>query len=443
MRLALQREMGIEQPRLLSEAERDEIAGELAQATPADRPAIIAGLRARYGPQANMLAAELAGEVDANTALLIAHADMPQLPRLLANGMEKAKKDGPAKLTLANPEALNDLPALPLVGTGVPGSYKLDIPNLKSGWTYRAPGGAALFYNGEILVPSTVEIAPVASPTGTFGAPGPAPVEIEPLAPPMASRDLPALAPDVNPHAEEAAEAGDPPVVLEAEHTSLPTGKEEGEGTLSHETNGVDEASRENATERPNDFHPGTEQRDKDQMPVAADRQGPPHGEVSSDQPESGPQSAPGTNSYTNEKRADKSDDRELEDPTPSIENTKNETVIDWEPLQSFVTKGKTFETNGPVKIELNSMSLGLDGLRYTVNWHPLDKNGKRQTIVRSQDYRPPEYGGNLLTGVPSETIIEPPYDNPYGFEVTVSVPPQASYNDNSAGPYLNIYLSK
>lgn len=77
MRLALQREMDIEQPRLLSEAERDDIAGRLAQVTPADRPAIIAGLRGRYGPDAGMLAAELTGEVDANTALLIAHVDMP------------------------------------------------------------------------------------------------------------------------------------------------------------------------------------------------------------------------------------------------------------------------------------------------------------------------------------------------------------------------------
>ena len=92
MRLALQREMGIEQPRLLSEAERDEIAGRLAQAAPADRPAIIAGLRGRYGAQAGMLAAELAGEVDANTALLIAHADMPHLPRLLARAWRSRRR---------------------------------------------------------------------------------------------------------------------------------------------------------------------------------------------------------------------------------------------------------------------------------------------------------------------------------------------------------------
>ncbi len=97
LRLALQREMGVEQPRLLSDAERDEIAGQLAQAAPADRAAIIAGLRARYGAQAGMLSAELTGEVDANTALLLAHADMSHLPRLLAQGMTKSARGSPAK----------------------------------------------------------------------------------------------------------------------------------------------------------------------------------------------------------------------------------------------------------------------------------------------------------------------------------------------------------
>lgn len=107
------------------------------------------------------------------------------------------------------------------------------------------------------------------------------------------------------------------------------------------------------------------------------------------------------------------------------------------------MTSKETFKTNGPVKIELNSMTLGLDGLRYTVDWHPLDKNGNRAAAVQAEDYRPPEYGGHVLPGIPSETIIEPPYDNPYGFEVTVKVPPQERYNDNSSGPYLNIYQLK
>jgi len=156
-RLALQREMGIAAPRLLSDAERDDIAGALARATPADRPAIIAGLRERYGPQANMLAAELIGEVDANTALLIAHAEIPHLPRLLAQGMEKARQDGPTKLTLASPEALDDLPALPIIDKGGPAGRKLDMAAMKPGQHYRAAGGGVLRYDGEALVPVELE----------------------------------------------------------------------------------------------------------------------------------------------------------------------------------------------------------------------------------------------------------------------------------------------
>jgi len=47
-----------------------------------------------------------------------------------------------------------------------------------------------------------------------------------------------------------------------------------------------------------------------------------------------------------------------------------------------------------------------------------------------------------VLPGIPSQTIIKPPFPHPYGFEVTVKVPPQARYNDNSAGPYLDIYVA-
>ena len=158
-RLALQREMGIDKPRLLSDAERDEIAGELAQATPADRPAIIADLRGRYGAEAGMLAAELAGEVDANTALLIAHADMPHMPRLLARGMEKAGNDGPATMKLSKQEDVDLLPALPIIDQGEHGGRRLDMAGMKPGRYYRAADGGVLLYDGEALLPVAVEIA--------------------------------------------------------------------------------------------------------------------------------------------------------------------------------------------------------------------------------------------------------------------------------------------
>ena len=157
-RLALQREMGIEQPRLLSDAERDQIAETLAQATPADRPAIIADLRARYGPQAGMLAAELTGEVDSNTALLIAHADMPQLPRLLANGMAKLAKDGPATLTLARHLDYYQLPELPILDRGEHAQRKLAMSQMKPGQHYRLPNGDVALYDGDALTPMKMEV---------------------------------------------------------------------------------------------------------------------------------------------------------------------------------------------------------------------------------------------------------------------------------------------
>jgi len=86
-RLALQREMGIDQPRLLSDAERDEIAGTLAQAEPADRPAIIADLRARYGEEYDGVVKELTGRVAPDTGVLMIHAGDPPLANALARGM--------------------------------------------------------------------------------------------------------------------------------------------------------------------------------------------------------------------------------------------------------------------------------------------------------------------------------------------------------------------
>ena len=159
LRDALQREMGVGGPRLLSDAERDEIAEQLAQAAPAERLVLITGLRDRYGAHADRLAVELAGEVDASTALLLDHADMPHLLRLLAQGMEKAAKDGPAVLTMGRPEDAGLLPALPITDKGEYAGRKLDMGQLKPGQRYRAADGGVLLYDGEALIPVAVEIA--------------------------------------------------------------------------------------------------------------------------------------------------------------------------------------------------------------------------------------------------------------------------------------------
>ena len=205
------------------------------------------------------------------------------------------------------------------------------------------------------------------------------------------------------------------------------------------------EPPRRRPPQRPvRNFHPGTTPPDPEDIPIPTDRNLPPFQMVSPEQPVHGHRPAPGLSRSSDEEIADRPLDQETENSSPAVEDTEEKTpAIEWKPVQGFVTTKETFNTNGPVRVELNSMTFGVDGMRYTVDWHPLDKNGNRETVVQSEDYRAPEYGGIVLPGVPSETIIEPPYDHPYGFEVTVRVPPQAKYNDSSTGPYLNIYESK
>ena len=233
MRLALQREMGIEQPRLLSEAERDEIAGQLAQATPADRPAIIADLRARYGAHAGMLAAELAGEVDANTTLLLDHADIPHLPSLLANGMEKSAKDGPATLTLPRLEYADLLPALPIINKGEHAGRKLDMSSLKNGGYYRLPNGDVLLYDGEALVPVETAAPSLADPNASTP-----PLPLGKASPPRETA-VKGIAYELDEQGNPLAVDDDGEIVddLEAELPTPPTGLEDDDASLQADAN--------------------------------------------------------------------------------------------------------------------------------------------------------------------------------------------------------------
>lgn len=81
--------MGIEQPRLLSVAERDALGEELAALTPTERLVRIVDLKGRYGDRFAALARELAGAVSPDTEILIARLDDPPLAGVLARGMER------------------------------------------------------------------------------------------------------------------------------------------------------------------------------------------------------------------------------------------------------------------------------------------------------------------------------------------------------------------
>jgi len=87
LRLQAQRDMG-EEPRLLTEAERDDLAEEVAALTPTERLARLRVLRRRYGEHYDGLVKEMAGRVAPDTATLMAWAGDPALAGALARGME-------------------------------------------------------------------------------------------------------------------------------------------------------------------------------------------------------------------------------------------------------------------------------------------------------------------------------------------------------------------
>ncbi len=86
LRMQTQSDMG-ETPRLLTEAERDALAEELAALSPTERLARIGDLKRRYGGHYEALAQELTGRIAPDTALLLARADDPALAGALASGM--------------------------------------------------------------------------------------------------------------------------------------------------------------------------------------------------------------------------------------------------------------------------------------------------------------------------------------------------------------------
>lgn len=97
--------------------------------------------------------------------------------------------------------------------------------------------------------------------------------------------------------------------------------------------------------------------------------------------------------------------------------------------------------TNGPIRIDRHSITPGLDGIVYNVEWFPLDKDGNVEPTIRNKG-KGRDWGGHMQPGI-KEDIHKPPYDHPNGWEVRVSIPPGQKYNNISGKPWLNILVPK
>jgi len=125
---------------------------------------------------------------------------------------------------------------------------------------------------------------------------------------------------------------------------------------------------------------------------------------------------------------------------------------IQWNDRAEPTQRGnkKTYTTNGPIRIDRWSHSLGFDGIRYNVHWHPLGADGKR--VLEKPEESISDKGGHtgatgILKGIfgvePPNNVFEPPRDNSHGWEVEIEVPPSESMHGNSLGAYLEVFLGK
>ncbi|WNJ99815.1 hypothetical protein L2D14_18395 [Thalassospiraceae bacterium LMO-JJ14] len=131
--------------------------------------------------------------------------------------------------------------------------------------------------------------------------------------------------------------------------------------------------------------------------------------------------------------------------PPEEKENNKEE-EIEWneKPSEQVYDGRNEFNVDGPIKIDPSSVTLGLDGLKYEVDWYTLDKNGNVVPEWRSNDFKPKEGTASSIYGYSGKSeTYHPPIPSKHGYRVIIRVPPQHSYNGNSTGIHLNVYSPK
>jgi|GEM_PF-2753344 len=137
--------------------------------------------------------------------------------------------------------------------------------------------------------------------------------------------------------------------------------------------------------------------------------------------------------------------DPESHGPPEEKENNK-EKKIEWneKPSEQVYDGRNEFNVDGPIKIDPSSVTFGLDGLKYEVDWYTLDKNGNVVPEWRSNDFKPKEGTASSIYGYSGKSeTYHPPIPSKHGYRVIIRVPPQHSYNGNSTGIHLNVYSPK
>ena len=137
----------------------------------------------------------------------------------------------------------------------------------------------------------------------------------------------------------------------------------------------------------------------------------------------------------------------------PQPKPTSKSKDDDWQMMRGMIDGGAhTFRVNGPVRVGIHSDTLGQDGVGYRIDWQALDPHGRPvpnlSTNGTISDLRTlGTFGLNDLR-TPDDRRPhhdhEPPFENPYGsrygYQVRVHVPPQPTFNGNSASPYINVF---